>query len=239
MSEAATHEVQYGDSTIEYHLSYSPRTTLAIHVHPDLRVTVQAPPDTALEVIAEKVRQRGDWIMRQQRTLEQYLPHLPPHRYISGETLRYLGRQYRLKVLEAEEERVKLVAGWLRVYTPDSARAEQVEALVQGWYRQQAQRVFPERLAALQPRFAQLALPPVHLKIRRMKTRWGSCSTSGTVTLNLKLMQVPKRCIDYVIVHELCHLLEHNHSPAFYHLLDRTMPDWRERREELNRCEVR
>ena len=71
-----------------------------------------------------------------------------------------------------------------------------------------------------------------------MKTRWGSCRARGAITLNLKLMQVPKPYIDYVIAHELCHLVEHNHSPRFYALLDRVMPDWRERRRGLNRCEV-
>jgi len=76
------------------------------------------------------------------------------------------------------------------------------------------------------------------LRIRTMQKRWGSCTETGVITLNLKLIQVPKALIDYVIIHELCHLKEHNHSHAYYHLLDRVLPDWRARRDELNKVKV-
>ena len=93
------HSIQYGHSTIEYDLTFSPRKTLAIDVHPDLSVAVQAPEGTELADIEAKVRKRAPWILRQQRQFEVYLPKLPPRQYDSGETHRYLGRQYRLKVI--------------------------------------------------------------------------------------------------------------------------------------------
>jgi len=232
-----TYHVQYGDTTIEYILAYAPRKTLAISVEPDLQVKVTAPTDTELTTVESRVRQRAPWILRQQRELEQYLPTTPPRQYISGETHRYLGRQYRLKVAEAEEETVKLTRGYLHVWTPDKTDTAHVWQLLEGWYHTQAQRVFRERLAAMLPRFQHLGIAQPALAIKSLRARWGSCTTAGAISLNLKLMQVPKSCIDYVIIHELCHLVEHNHSRRFYALLDRVMPDWRERRRRLNEVE--
>jgi predicted metal-dependent hydrolase len=231
-------QLEFGDTRIEYDVTYAPRKTIAISVHPDLRVSVIAPETAVPSAIEAKVRQRAPWILRQQRELELYLPQTPPRRYVSGETHRYLGRQYRLKVREGTPAPVKLTRGFLIVVTPDKTDTAEVQALVEGWYRTQAKRVLPERLDAMWPRFARIGVIEPQLTIRKMTSRWGSCTESGVITLNLKLIQVPKPYIDYVIVHELCHLVEHNHSHRFYHLLDRMMPDWRTRRERLNLVEV-
>lgn len=230
-----THRVPYGETTIEYQLTYASRKTLEISVHPDLRVTVTAPRDTAIDVINAKVQKRANWILRQQREFELYLPHIPPRQYISGETHRYLGKQYRLKVIQdADAEWVKLERGYIVVRTTDKSDILRIKELVDVWYLRQARRVFREQLRELLPRFANFDLPEFDLQIKDLKSRWGSCSETRIVTLNLMLMQVPKPYINYVIVHELCHLLEHNHSKRFYALLDRILPDWRERRHKLN-----
>jgi predicted metal-dependent hydrolase len=229
------HRVRYGDTMIEYHLTYAARQTLEISVHPDLRVTVTAPQDTAIEAIEAKVHKRANWILRQQRDFALYLPHIPPRQYISGETHRYLGKQYRLKVIQdSDAEWVKLERGYLIVRTTDKADTAHIKELVDTWYLRQARRVFRERLRLLLPRFERYDLPEFQFRIRELQSRWGSCTEAGTITLNLKLMQVAKPYIDYVIVHELCHLIEHNHSDRFYALLDRILPDWRERRQKLN-----
>lgn len=233
------YEVQYGNTTIQYTLTFAQRTTFAISVAPDLRVEVAAPVGTTLSTVEAKVRQRAAWILRQQRELEQYLPTTPPRQYVSGETHRYLGRQYRLKVIEDQIEGVKLSRGWLSITTIDKTDSGHVQHLLDTWYTVQAQRVFPERLVALLPRFRHVGITETpELVIKPLKARWGSCSGSGRITLNLRLMQVPKHFIEYVIVHELCHLVEHNHSKRFYLLLDRMLPDWRERRVQLNALEV-
>ncbi len=234
-SDMTTHRVEYGNTIIEYHLTYAARKTLAINVHPDLQVTVVAPINSEIETIQAKVHQRARWILRQQRDFALYLPHIPPRQYISGETHRYLGKQFRLKVIEdATAEWVKLERGYIIVRTTDKTNTEHIKLLLDGWYRQQARRVFHERLHELLPRFARYDLPEFELRIKALQARWGSCTASGIITLNLKLMQVAKPYIDYVIVHELCHLIEHNHSKRFYALLDHILPDWRERRQKLN-----
>ena len=231
--------VQYGSTSIEFELTYSGRKTLAVHVFPDGSVIVDAPMDSPLDIVQQKVLKRAPWILRQQRRFEEYVaPKELPRRYVSGESYRYLGRQYRLKVIEQAVERVVLTRGQLTVSLSDATNKRRVAQLVNTWYRSRARVVFEERLVKCHAPVASLGIPYPELVIRDMKSRWGSCTATGHVLLNLKLIQVPKDLIDYAILHELCHLKEHNHSRAFYSLLDRALPNWRERRLRLNQIEV-
>src|SRR5688500_51318 len=140
-------QVQFGEQVISYSVTYAKRKTLGITVHPDLSVDVRAPKETDPAAVAEVVRRRAPWILRPQREFESYPPQQSPRRYVSGETHRYLGRQYRLKVqeLSAAEpaiEYVKLSGGFLYVWAVNPYDTEKVQALVEEWYRRQAQRVF-------------------------------------------------------------------------------------------------
>ncbi len=230
--------IQYGTTEIEYYLAFAPRKTLAIDVHPDLSVTVTAPPNSNLDEVAARVKKRGAWILRQQREFELYLPIVPPRQYVSGETHRYLGKQYRLKVVVDGNERVELTRGRLWVYTAVKQDKTHIQKLLNNWYRQHAQRIFTERLDICFPRVSKYGLTYPTMEIRQMEKRWGSCTVEGKILLNLKLIQAPKQLIDYVVMHELCHLKEHNHGSSFYALLDRAMPDWRTKRQQLNKLDV-
>lgn len=224
--------LEYGTSTITYELAYTARKTLGISVHPDLRVTVKAPEGTALADIEAKVRQRAAWILEQQRDFARYLPHLPPRKYVSGENHRYLGRQYRLKVISSDRDVVKRTRHFIEVHITTGNPGD-VRALLHAWYRARAAHVFTERLTACYPRVKHLGVPYPELRLRVMKNRWGS-TQGNTITLNVKLIQVPEELIDYVIYHELCHLAEPNHSSRFYELLSRVLPDWEARKDALD-----
>ncbi len=230
----AHYRLTYGETTIDYELCYARRKTLEIAVHPDLRVVVKAPQGSDLTQVEGIVRQRAPWILLQQRRLTEFLPHTPPRQYVSGETHYYLGRACRLKRVQASEESVTLTRGFITVQVRDKVDTKRVKALLEKWLRGQAAVLFAERLAAMLPRFARFGIAAPMLRIRTMKTRWGSCSSKGIVTLNLKLMQAEVSCIDYLIVHELYHLIELNHSKRFYALMDQMMTDWRERKARLN-----
>lgn len=223
-------------TTIEYDLAYTSRKTLAIHVHPDLRVSVEAPEGSGFAQVEQKVRKRAAWIVKQLRDFEQYSFDLPPREYVSGETHRYLGRQYRRKVLQSatSRESARMDRGRILVYAQDITNRERKKALLEAWYRRQARRVFQERSDAWFPKLERHGIEYPEMTVRCMRSRWGSCTATGRITLNLKLIQMPKECVDYIIVHELCHMKEHHHGPAFYALLDRVMPDWRARRHKLN-----
>jgi predicted metal-dependent hydrolase len=154
--------------------------------------------------------------------------------FVSGETHVYLGRQYRLKVQPESPEGVKLLGQFLRVKCGAKKDGERVGGLLEDWYRAHAERVFSHRLQRCIESARSLRLPsPPKMAIRKMTKRWGSCTKTGTILLNLDLVKAPVHCIDYVIVHELCHLKVHNHGKDFYRLLTRCMPDWKARKKRL------
>jgi predicted metal-dependent hydrolase len=226
--------LHYGGQRIPFRVEYRPRKHLAISVLPDLRVEVVAPAGTALEAILPRVERRASWIARQLRFFGQYQPTQPGPSFVSGETHLYLGRQYRLKVAEGTPESVKLIGRFFRmeIRTPnDNGR---VRELLDGWYREHARRVFDLRLVGCLESATPLGLAePPRIVIRRMAKRWGSCTATGNVILNLDLVKAPVHCIDYVITHELCHLKVHNHGKDFYRLLTRCLPDWEWRKQRL------
>jgi hypothetical protein len=232
MKELTDH-VRWGNTKIPYRYRFAKRKTLGISVHPDLTVTVKAPEGTPLEEIRKKVRRRGSWIRKAWREFELYLPKQPARRYVSGETHRYLGRQYRLKVIEGEENSVKCLRGHFWVTTTDSSPIA-VQQLLEGWYREHARTIFKERLGECYRLASREDVPEPMLRIQKMTSRWGSCSDKGRILLNLELIKAPRDCIDYVITHELCHLKEKHHGTRFWKLLEKMMPDYEKRRKKLN-----
>jgi predicted metal-dependent hydrolase len=230
----STYQIAFGSQTIEYQLELMKRGTLSISVHPDLKVVVKAPEGTNLEEINQRVYKRAKWILNQQRQFEIYLPDVPPRKYISGESHRFLGRQYRLKVVKRDSQEIKLSRQFLEVYTPDTT-SPHVRQLVESWYREQVSKTFQEHLSVCYTKFTREGIPYPKIQIRKMQSSWGSCSAQGTISLNIKLIQVPAEYIDYVIVHELCHLKHLHHEPEFYKLLSRMMPDWERKKEKLDR----
>jgi len=230
-----SHSVLLGETEICFSLSYADRKTMAIHVHPDGRVSVDAPMSADIEKVYGKVKKRASWILKQQRQFESYPAPLPERRYVSGETHRYLGRQYRLKVIEGLGETVKMTRGMLQVETRCPQDSLRVQRLLQAWYRSKALIVFTERYAQCLQSVERLGIcHDKGFQLRLMPKRWGSCTGKGAMILNPELIAAPKDCIDYVIIHELCHLKEHNHSQAFYRLLTAAMQDWELKRKRLN-----
>jgi hypothetical protein len=227
--------LKFGNTSIPYSLTYSERATLAIHVHPDLSVSVDAPQDSNLAEIEKRLQKRAGWIVRQQNKFRKYSLDFPPRQYISGETHRYLGQQYRLKVVMNDNQPDAVLLDREQLLLSVRKSKERARKLIESWYRERAYEVFQERLAYWYPHFERFGFPMPELAVRQMRSRWGSCSPQGKITLNLKLVMVPKQLIDYVIVHELCHHVEHNHGKGFQLLLGRIMPDWGERKERLER----
>lgn len=226
--------LHYGRQRIPFRIQYRPRKHLAISVLPDLRVEVVAPAGAALDAILPRVEKRAGWIARQLRFFEQYQPTQPGPSHVSGETHLYLGRQYRLKIAAGMAESIKLVGKFFRVVIRAPDDAGRARELLDGWYREHARRVFDQRLANCLEAATPLGLvEPPRIVVRRMAKRWGSCTRTGKVILNLDLVKVPVHCIDYVILHELCHLKVHNHGKEFYRLLARCLPDWESRKRRL------
>lgn len=223
----------WGERTIAYELSLEDRNDMTITVYPDLRVTVRAPNTKPARMIEERLQAKRSWIVRQLRDLEQYHPASPPRQFVGGETHWYLGRQYRLRLISGAPS-VRCSAGRLivSVYSPEQSGS--IEKALKAWYELRARVVFAERLAEVQCTIRPLRKVVPRLRMRWMKKRWGSCTPTGTVTLNIELIHASKASIDYVIVHELSHLIVPAHSAKFFRILDSCMPDWEHRRRRLN-----
>lgn len=237
-TEAADLVLVYGERQIPYQLRFSDRKRLRITVRPDLSVLADVPGRFSREEAQEAIRSKARWILRQIASFEEFHPLPMPHKYVSGETFVYLGRQYRLKVRKGPAKPAKLRGRYLHVTVPDKADTKAVRRALANWYRARAEDIFHRYLASCMQVAGRHGITEPTLTIRDMRTRWGSCSSAGRVTLNLKLIYAPVHCIEYVIMHELCHLVHHDHSPRFYRLLTRCMPDWKKRRELLKHVVV-
>ena len=229
------YNITYGQEKIAFDVFFSRRKTLQIAVFPDGRVVVNAPAGTALDEIKKRVRNRGRWIRSKQGYFQQFRPRTPPRHYVSGETHLYLGKQYRLKVLGGTGNSVKLRRGWLTVEQNGDGAPPIVKKMLDRWYAGKAADQFSASFERCWPVFEKQGFKKPNLKIRSMKTRWGSLSSKGNLTLNTKLILAPRECIDYVLTHELCHLAHKNHGPDFYRLLERAMPGWEKYKTKLER----
>lgn len=224
--------VLFGSRELPYTIVYKTRKTLGIYVHPDASIEVIAPEHAPLDKIREHVHRRAAWICRQQRYFESLGIHTPKRLYVSGETHLYLGRQYMLRVKEGSANRVHYQGNVLEV---ECRRSKDVETLLWAWYRQRAAIKFPDYFLPLAERFKRYGVAPAAMEIKEMKTRWGSCDNAGVISLNIRLICAPRICIEYVILHELCHLVHRNHTKAFYELLSQEMPDWEKWKMKLER----
>lgn len=229
-------DVLYGTGRIPCEVRLSPsrlRSSVAIHVEPDGRVLIDAPCRASRCDIRRAISKRAAWIDRQRCAAETRQRQVLYREYVSGEALHYLGRRYCLKVLvEPESEGVKLRGAHLEVRCPERDAAR-VRLQLEAWYRERAEAVLRARVEAVAADLSWLKHEP-EVRIRRMWRQWGSCSPRGTITLNMALVRAPRECIDYVVLHELCHLRSHNHGPNFYRLLSRHMPDWRATKQGLD-----
>jgi len=220
----------YGRHEYTAHVERKPRKTLAISVLPDCSIQAIAPLQASDAVIRQRLRKRVRWINRQLACFAQFQPRTPERKFVSGETHLYLGRKYRLKLLSGESSSVKLKAGYFHITCKDGDMSL-AGKLLWRWYREKAEVKFNERLDQCLKRFEGHKRP--EMTIRQLKKRWGSLAASGLLTLNPDLIRAPVECIDYVIIHELCHVQEPHHGSAFTHLLERKLNGWQAIKHKL------
>jgi predicted metal-dependent hydrolase len=238
--EGEARTLSAGNELLDYTLKRTRRRrTVGIFVEPDRRLTVFAPADAELEKVERLLRRRLPWVRRQRRALEALPAPSPPRQWVNAETHRYLGRQYRLKLMAGADRSVKLAGGYFKVTLPDSKDRAAVRRLMEAWYRGRARALIVQRARRIVAATSWLdvtELPPIAIKA--LTHRWGSTTRAGRITFNVDVVKLPLACLDYVIAHELVHLRIPNHSPAYWRMLGRVMPDWERWRERLGRVEV-
>lgn len=224
--------IQFGSTQIGFIVEYSNRKSLGITVTPDLNVLVKAPIGTLFEKVEEKIKKKAPWIIKQQSFFLSFHPKTPPKKFIGGETHLYLGRQYRLKIRLSKTVSVKLKGKFIEVATINKSKVKQ---LMNEWYLRNAKEKFQTLAKPLIDKFNKHEVVPSSIVLREMPTRWGSCTARGKIILNPELIKAPRACIEYVIIHELCHLMHHDHTQKFIDLQTKEMPDWEKWKSKLEK----
>ncbi|GEO04477.1 metal-dependent hydrolase [Adhaeribacter aerolatus] len=215
--------IQFGSKTIDFQLTFSDRKSLGITVTPEMEVLVKAPVNVTLDKVKKKLKDKAPWILKQQSFFLPFHPKTSAKKYVSGESHLYLGRQYRLKVSEGKTNEVKLKGKFIEVICPENANPEE---LLRKWYLEHARARFSQYAKPWIERFKQYQVEPSSIVLREMPTRWGSCTPKGKIILNPDLIKAPKGCIEYVIIHELCHLVHRDHTQTFFELQAKELPEW-------------
>lgn len=227
--------IPYGNSRIDFSFKRNNRKTLGIKVFPDGSTVVTAPLETPYEKVTEKIKSKAQWIDKQKDFFMLFDPRAKEKLYESGESHLYLGKNYRLKIAESKNNSVKLKGGFIYIETKHKGQTKKIKEQLNQWYKAKAithfQALFENRLGLAK----ELSEKVTSLNYKWFNNRWGSCFKDGTIYLNLELIKAPKECIDYVIVHEMCHLAHYNHSSKFYSLLDKKLPNWKDSKEKLEK----
>jgi len=236
------HSIIYGGKIIEFEIQRKNVKNINLNVKPDMSISVSASDKVPLDYILDFVKSKAPWIIKNVGYFKDVQPeHAEDKVYLSGETFKYLGKQYRLKVEETDElEGVKYYRGYIYLSVKDKHKYGRKEKLMDDWYRAKAEEKFTESLDRMYPFVEKYGIAKPKIHIRMMKARWGSCTPEKqSILLNSELIKAPKLCIDYVVLHELIHFKYRNHDSDFYDFLTSLMPDWKQRKEILDEEVVR
>ena len=230
--------IQYGNKRIIFKIVRSNRRkTLGIYIDPRRGVVVRCPQFLKVDEIVAVVRKRAQWIIEKEEVVKNHSQLNSVKEFVSGESFPYLGRQYRLKVRKTsfeKEERCKLINGRFLVEIDRQLDGERVKEIVKkalmNWYLERAHEKIPVRVELYA---RQIGSWPERVEIKNYKRQWGSCSYNGVIRFNWKIIMAPVTILDYVIVHELCHLIYPNHSARFWQKVQTIIPNYKKRRDKL------
>ncbi len=209
------------------------RRTASLQVSPANEVSIIVPHDLSEENIHNIIKRKTPWIISKIRFNEEVKYPFKPKEYVSGESFQYLGRNYRLKVIPGKDDKVELKNGRFVVTIKKmdaDATDYAIKELLTQWYMEHAEIKLKQRLERYKDR---LGASYHGIKIKSLKRQWGSCTKDGEMNFNWRIVIAPVSIVDYVAAHELCHRIYHDHSKEFWRLLERVMPDYREKKEWL------
>lgn len=213
----------------DYNVVYKDVKDITVKVKPNLTVELVAPHNTSEQHIFKILQKRDLWIHKNLDIFRQ--AQQPERKLVSGEDFIYLGRRYRLKVIPSETNKAVLKNGYMNLYCKDTQDNELKNSIIEDFYKTKAQEHFQKVIN----KFRDFYSEDIIFRIRKMKTRWGSCNpVKGYINLNQELIKKPKKTIEYVVFHEIAHLKHHNHNRSFYNYLSAYMPDWRDIKYKLD-----
>ena len=230
------HYIENYDSRIYYTLFKTKRKTIEITVDRNGEVKVSAPFRISEKQICEVVQKKADWIVKKVNEVRERNSNLVCRQFVSGEKFLYLGKEYTLEIVEKDLSKAEVLmqedtmAVYISQGLSEESRKQAIKEALIKWYRQRFAEIVKERIEKYS---LQLKVAPCKVVIKDQKTRWGSCSKKGNINLNWRLVMAPIDIIDYVVVHELCHLKFMNHSKDFWNLVKSILPNYTEGREWL------
>ena len=232
--------VFYEGSEISYQLEQKPVKNLNLRIHKDCKVYVSANPEVPVNKVDEFVVSKGQYICSAQKKFGEMALYSPkPKQYVSGETFYILGKGVRLKVEQASHNTISSDGVYLNLCIKDPQDFEKKKRIVSHFLDRQCDTTFGEVMSEIYPVFQKYGVAVPVLRLRNMETRWGSClPRKGIITLNKRLLEAPRYCIEYVVMHEFCHFIHPDHSKHFYAFLTMLMPDWKERKKVLDQNAV-
>ena len=228
--------VFYEGNEISYQLEQKPVKNLNLRIHKDCKVYVSANPEVPVNKVDEFVVSKGQYICSAQKKFGEMALYSPkPKQYVSGETFYILGKGVRLKVEQASHNTISSDGVYLNLCIKDPQDFEKKKRMVSHFLDCQCDTTFGEIMSEIYPVFQKYGVAVPVLRLRNMETRWGSClPRKGIITLNKRLLEAPRYCIEYVVMHEFCHFIHPDHSKNFYAFLTMLMPDWKERKRILD-----
>lgn len=231
-------KVQYGTRTIEFDVEYRDRKTLEIGIEPPDNIKVIAPITATEKDILRVVNSKAKWIVQKLFELKDVEYRRREKEYVNGESFMYLGRNYSLQLimdLSVKMPTVKLYRGKFYINT-NTKDENQLRQAMEQWYRRKTLEKVLEKVEYYEPYFK---VKPNSIKVKEQKKRWGSCNSNKDLMFNWRCSMAPSNVLDYIVVHEMCHMVHLNHSKKFWDLVERIIPDYRERRKWLRNYGIR
>ena len=238
MESMLTRTIVAEGQEIQYHLERKPVKNLNLRIRKDGEVFVSASAAVPDSEVDNFVCRKAGYILEAINKFEELAQYKPqPKQYVSGETFYIQGRGLRLQLSQANKDSISSDGVYIYLAVKNIDDFEKKRRMLSRFLDQQCEAVFGEIISELYPMFRKYGVDTPILRIRDMETRWGSClAKKGIITLNKRLIEAPRNCIEYVVMHELCHFIHPNHSKQFYSFLTMLMPDWRQRKALLEKC---
>ncbi len=232
MNESKHRVFNYGSYSYTYELIMQDRKTLALVINPDMSIVVKCPANAEEDKIEMFLSRKWFWLNKQINFFQKVKRNTYKREYTHGSRIYYLGRSYKLSINRGKTDRVQLLRGVFQVETTHPVKdADRNKKLIDGWLKKRCAPVIGERLIEMHKKFSKHEIPK--FEIKSIPKRWGSFINSNKIIINSKLIHASKDCIDYVIVHELCHLENRSHDKYFWRLLERKYPGWQKIKNKL------
>ncbi|BDU51619.1 M48 family metallopeptidase [Haliovirga abyssi] len=229
------HKVRYENEIINFKLIKKKKKNLSISIKRDGKIIVSAPLNAKYEDIEKIILSKGKWILKKLEIINDNIHLQKEKKYVNGELFLYLGKNYKLEILKCEDlknTKIELLEDKLKIKINNKLESdkEYIKKELYKWYMQKAMEKLEERMKI---HSSKNNLYYRSITIKNSKTYWGSCSTNGDINFNWKIIMTPLEIIDYVVIHELSHLIHHNHSKKFWDLVSKSIPDYKIKRKWL------